>query len=93
MDTDPRQWLPNEDSWDIRQVVGLPEDIPPGEYAWVLTLPDPTEELRDRGEYGIQLANEGLWDATLSEHTLGQGLLITEDGLRTPYEGEARFER
>ena len=48
-----------------------------------LTLPDPTENLRVRGEYGIQLANEGLWDATLSEHTLSQGLLITEDELHS----------
>ena len=93
LDTDPRQWLPNEESWNIRQTVGLPEDIPPGEYSWVLTLPDPTEDLRDRGGYGIQLANEGLWDETLFEHTLGQGLLVTEYGLRTPYEGERRFEQ
>ena len=59
----------------------------------MLTLPDPTEELRDRGEYGIQLANDGLWDETSSENILGQRLLITEDELRTPYEGEARFEQ
>ena len=53
LDGDPRLWVPQEEAWNIRQVIGLPLDIPSGEYRWILTLPDPTPALQGLSRYSI----------------------------------------
>ena len=56
---DPRFWFP-EKKIDFTYSIGLPEDMPYGEYEVYLNLADPCERLYDRPEYSIRLANSGV---------------------------------
>ena len=92
LDSDPRLWLPRDEAWKIRQVIGLPSDIPSGEYRWLLTLPDPTPTLQGMSEYSIQLSNETIWDADRQLHDLGQSLFINAESTATLHSGDNNFE-
>lgn len=59
--SDPRFWTAGE-SQQLAVDLGIPEALPEGQYSLHLFLPDPVEELRDRWEYAIRLANEDVWD-------------------------------
>ena len=69
VDVDPRRWEPGEHAFEI--TLSLPADLPPGEYALALWLPDPAETLRDDPRYAIRFANEGIWDAAQGWNILG----------------------
>lgn len=58
---DPRRWLPGA-SREVAVRVRVPPNLTPGDYAVLLNLPDPAPRLRDRPEYSVRLANEGLWE-------------------------------
>jgi len=59
----------------VSQNVALPADMPRGNYAVLLNLPDPMASLRGRPEYSIQLANTNAWEASTGfnslNHTVG----------------------
>ncbi|MEM8946305.1 MAG: DUF4832 domain-containing protein [Planctomycetota bacterium] len=61
LDVNPRTWLPNQ-TVDLSGFLGVPKDMPFGEYRLYLSLPDPAPQLAGRKEYSIRLANNGLWD-------------------------------
>jgi len=46
----------------IDNLVTIPDSVPAGTYALLLSLPDPLSSLGDRPQYAIQLANTGLWE-------------------------------
>ncbi len=60
--SDPRRW-PSLESSVIAEDLKLPDGLPDGVYRLSLWLPDPDPRLRDRPEYAIRLANQGVWDA------------------------------
>jgi hypothetical protein len=74
---DPRLWLPGGHSFEAR--VRLPSTLPPGLYSLALFLPDAAENLRDRPEYAVRLANTGLWDESDGKNAL-VNLTIATDG-------------
>ncbi|MGC6511050.1 MAG: DUF4832 domain-containing protein [Myxococcota bacterium] len=92
LDSDPRLWVPQDEAWNIRQVIGLPLDIPSGEYRWLLTLPDPTPTLQGSSGYSIQLSNETIWDSDRQLHDLGQPLVINAESAASLYGGDNNFE-
>ncbi len=67
---DPRTWLPGD--VELRAHLRLPANVAPGQYRLALWLPDAATALRDRPAYSVQLANEGVWNETLGDNTLGQ---------------------
>ncbi len=58
---DVRLWLPDDGEIQVQVETQLPNDLPAGEYAVLLNLPDPA--LYERPEYAIRLANGDLWEA------------------------------
>lgn len=58
---DPRFWG-SGDSARFEVVGGIPATMPAGRYRVFLNLPDPMPRLRNRPEYSIRLANQGLWE-------------------------------
>jgi hypothetical protein len=71
LNTDPRLWLPGQTS-TVNQSVTLPADMPKGNYAVLLNLPDPMSALSTRPEYSIQLANTNTWEAATGFNNLNQ---------------------
>lgn len=68
---DPRKWMPGQTT--TINITGKTENtMIPGEYQLFLNLPDPSPKLRDRPEYSIRLANQGVW-----EESTGYNFLLT----------------
>jgi hypothetical protein len=74
--TDPRLWLAGQ-TVTVNQSVTLPADIPKGNYAVLLNLPDSAAALRSRPEYAIQLANNNTWEAATGFNNLNHAVSIT----------------
>lgn len=66
---DPRFWFAGQDIV-IKVRFKLPESLKEGTYDVYLNLPDPKESLYSRPEFSIQLANEGIWNASLGYNKL-----------------------
>jgi len=67
---DPRTWHPGAHELSVR--LRVPADLALGTYRLALFLPDMAEGLRSRPEYSVELANEGVWNATRGDNTLAQ---------------------
>jgi len=74
---------------DLRQVgqdgsrrldcpLNLDRDMPPGEYAVLLHLPDPDPGLAARPEYAIQLANRDVWEPATGYNRLPASIRVLE---------------
>ncbi len=59
--SDPRFWTAGETQM-LAFDLGIPGDMPEGDYSLHLFLPDPMEALHNRPEYAIRMANEGVWE-------------------------------
>ncbi|MDX2076915.1 MAG: DUF4832 domain-containing protein [bacterium] len=68
---DPRQWLPDLGEIELPITIDLPIDMPEGEYAVFINLPDPSPSLYGIPEYSIRLANAGIWEAETGLNYLG----------------------
>jgi hypothetical protein len=55
----------------------LPETLPAGDYEVLLWLPDSAETLRDRPEYAIRFANEGVWEEASGMNRLQHVISVT----------------
>ncbi len=80
---DPRAWQPGPH--EIRARLRVPADLATGTYRLSLWLPDAAPSLRERPEYAVQLANQGVWDQTYGDNTLAELALTTDaDGTADP---------
>lgn len=78
----PRSWLPGPNVHVLEHTFCLPMDLPAGDYALLLHLPDPYPSIANRPEYAIRLANEGVWEeATGFNHLLHT---LTVSGIANP---------
>lgn len=73
---DPRFWFAEDASLTISHTICIPDFMPVGSYELLLHLPDPEEDLYDRPEYAIRLANKladnsDVWEATTGYNRLG----------------------
>lgn len=73
---DPRWWLPGGATYTLDHWVALPQNLPPGNYALLLHLPDPVPSLSARPDYAIQLANNNLWEPTTGYNKLLHTLTV-----------------
>ena len=48
----------------------LPADLAPGDYELALWLPDAAESLRERPEYAVRFANDGVFSETRGHNVL-----------------------
>lgn len=73
---EPRLWKPALESV-IDTLVGIPQDMPEGDYELYLNLPDAEESLYNNPAYSIRLANENVWEETTGYNRLN--ILINID--------------
>jgi hypothetical protein len=78
MRSDPRRWRSLETSL-IAEDLRLPHDLPAGVYRLSLWLPDPSPRLRNRPEYAIRLANQGVWDGRRGLNHIAEDVVIARD--------------
>jgi hypothetical protein len=85
-DTDARFWLPGT-NYILNAQLSLPQNIPVGDYALLLNLPDPAPSLYGNSAYSIRLANSNaissagialgdVWESATGYHQLHQTLKI-----------------
>ena len=75
---DPRRWMPGRNT-DVRIVARIPSDTQAGEYEVFLSLPDLSPALRDRPEYSIRLANDGIWEQSSGMNLLSHIVTIRQN--------------
>lgn len=83
MRSDPRRW-PSLETSLIAEDLRLPRDLPAGVYRLSLWLPDPAPRLRNRPEYAIRLANQGVWDARRGLNRIAEDVVITRGAAGAP---------
>ena len=66
---DPRYWTPLS-IIEISTSLGIPQDMPEGDYELYLNLPDPAPSIYDNPAYSIRLANMNVWDSTTGYNNL-----------------------
>jgi hypothetical protein len=76
MRADPRLW-PSLETSVVAEDLRLPDDLPAGVYRLSLWLPDPAPRLRNRPEYAIRLANQGVWDARRGLNRIAENVMIS----------------
>ena len=76
LNIDPRTWQPGASSFSA--TIRLPSKIDEGEYQLALWLPDESESLQNNPLYGIQFANENIWDEVTGFNLLGS-ITISKD--------------
>ena len=72
---DPRKWLPGQTHM-VDMIAEIPASIPRGKYALSLWLPDEAPSLQKDPRYAIQLANDGLWQATSGFNRMIEGMQV-----------------
>ncbi len=84
--SDPRFWAAGERQ-ELAFDLGIPVDMPEGDYTLHLFLPDPVEALRRRPEYAIRLANEGMWEEETGLNDLRHVVTVAASAGGAAYEG------
>lgn len=81
---DPRFWNAG-DTVRVSAQIGVPLDMPVGEYAMFVNLPDPSETLRYRPAFSMRFANSGIWEASAGYNKLLHSVRIDEAAGGEPY--------
>jgi len=89
---EPRLWKPSMESV-IDTVMGIPQDMPEGEYELYLNLPDPEETLYNNPAYSIRLANENVWEETTGYNRLNILIKIDSENKGEVYSGNLFFSK
>jgi hypothetical protein len=87
---EPRFWKPSMET-EIDTVVGIPKDIPEGDYELYLNLPDPETTLYNNPAYSIRLANENVWEETTGYNRLNVLIQIDSKNKGKVYSGNLFF--
>ncbi|TVQ14730.1 MAG: DUF4832 domain-containing protein [Balneolaceae bacterium] len=88
---DPRTWQ-GGDSIRLQYELGIPGNLPAGEYEVLLNLPDPTEALRHRPGFSVRVANDGTWEESTGFNRLEHRLVIRPGSGGVSHEGDLVFE-
>jgi len=88
---DPRTWY-TENPTSINQLIGIPTNIPTGQFELLLNLPDEYPALAPRPEYSIQLANLNLWEPLTGFNKLNFVVTVSATLGTTPYTGTQVFQ-
>jgi hypothetical protein len=89
---DPRLWKPSVET-EIDTVVGIPQDMPAGDYELYLNLPDAEESIYSNPAYSVRLANENLWEETTGYNKLNIQIQIDSKNKSVDYSGDLFFSK
>ena len=72
---DPRRWMTGRET--VARLAGvLPKSARAGDYEVLVWMPDLAASVRDRPEYAIRLANEGVWEPSTGMNRLARTVRI-----------------
>jgi hypothetical protein len=92
MPNDPRLWL-GGDTVTVSANLGIPADLPVGEYELLIHFPDPTYRLYGKPEFSIRLANENVWEGNTGFNNLLHTITIEPEVREDTYSGDLLFKR
>jgi hypothetical protein len=78
---------------EIDTMVGIPQDMPEGNYELYLNLPDPEEALYTNPAYAIRLANEMVWEENTGYNKLNILIQIDSKNKGENYTGNLFFQK
>ncbi len=87
---DPRFWLPDS-AITLNIKVGIPREMPAGNYEVLLHLGDPVPTLTGRPDYSIRFANEQVWEEKTGYNSLLSFVSISRGGRGEKYTGNLWF--
>lgn len=73
---DPRRWLPNA-THSINYTIGVPNNMPTGNYNMFLHLPDPEPRLSSQSKYAIRFANSNIWESNTGYNKLDYTIRVS----------------
>jgi len=88
---DARLWQPL-DTVQLDFTIGIPQEMPVGNYKIYLNLPDPDSRLHFRPEYSIRFANTNVWESSTGYNKLNATLNINHNANGVPYNGDLFFQ-
>ena len=92
LDVEPSLWKPLVEN-EVVAAIGIPKDMPNGEYELYLNLPDPEETLYANPDYSIRLANKDVWEETTGYNKLGVKVQVAPENKTTIYSGNLTFSK
>ncbi|MDR0542753.1 MAG: DUF4832 domain-containing protein [Dysgonamonadaceae bacterium] len=91
LDVEPRSWRPNIES-ALEAKVGIPQNMPLGDYQLYLNLPDAAATLHDNPAYSVRFANNKVWEAATGYNNLLMTVNVTSASGAAAYSGNLFFE-
>jgi len=88
---DVRRWEGGQDLW-LNLKLRVPSALAKGRYRLSLWLPDAALSLQYRPEFAIQLANEGIWDASSGTNRVTDSLSVDPAAPGSADPSAAKFE-
>jgi len=87
-----RVWKPLVEN-AIEAEVGIPQEMPNGEYELYLNLADPEETLYANPAYSVRLANKDVWEASTGYNKLNVKVQIAPENKTDNYTGTVVFKK
>lgn len=91
-DIEPRFWQPLATN-EIIVDGGVPQNIPNGQYAIYLNLPDADPKIYTNPHFSIRLANENVWESETGYNNLLSNIEISSNNKTESYTGSLLFEK
>ncbi|MDR0507009.1 MAG: DUF4832 domain-containing protein [Dysgonamonadaceae bacterium] len=92
LDIDPRSWRPNIEN-ALEAKIGIPQNIPNGDYRLYLNLPDAAATLHNNPDYSVRLANNEVWDAATGYNNLLLTVAVKTGSGMSAYTGNVFFKQ
>ncbi|MGE5426448.1 MAG: DUF4832 domain-containing protein, partial [Methylococcaceae bacterium] len=92
LEVEPRLWKPMVEN-AIEAEVGIPQDMPKGDYELYLNLPDPEEKLYANPAYSVRLANKNVWEENTGYNKLGVVVQVAPEYKTGNYSGTLVFKK
>lgn len=92
LNEEPRLWKPLVEK-ELVAEVGIPQDMPKGNYDLYLNLPDPEQSLYALPAYSVRLANKTVWEESTGYNRLGVMIQVAPEHKSLPYSGTQVFEK
>ncbi|HLN72295.1 MAG TPA: DUF4832 domain-containing protein [Prolixibacteraceae bacterium] len=92
LEVEPRLWKPMVEN-AIEAEVGIPQDMPKGDYELYLNLPDPEEKLYGNPAYSVRLANKNVWEENTGYNKLGVVVQVATEYKTGNYSGTLVFKK
>jgi len=92
LDIEARLWKPLVEN-EIEAEIGIPKEMPNGEYELYLNLADPEQTLYANPAYSVRLANKDVWEASTGYNKLNVKVQVAPENKTANYEGTLVFKK